>query len=145
MPAVDILNSFYHFYDNSNSNLRANKVKAAIDELALQSTHLSVSSTSNNVSIDINQARSFSHTLNENTTLNILNPPLTGQSVEITLKLQQDSLGSLFTFSWPASFEWPGGIVPTLTTDPLAIDVFKFYTHTAGGTWYAYEVGKDFK
>ena len=105
-------------------------------------TYAAVTSATNATTVDCEAGNSFSHTLTENTTFTFSNPPVTGTSYAFTLKLVQDAGASGFTVTWPTSVDWPAATAPTLTATASAVDVFVFYTHDAGTTWYGFVAGQ---
>ena len=105
-------------------------------------TFAAVTSTSNAVTVDCEAGNSFSHTLTENTTFTFSNPPASGTSFAFTLKLVQDASASGYTVTWPASVDWPSATAPTLTATASAVDVFVFYTHDGGTTFYGFVAGQ---
>jgi hypothetical protein len=107
-----------------------------------EETFAAVTSTSNAVTVDCEAGNSFSHTLTENTTFTFSNPPATGTAFAFTLKIVQDASASGFTVTWPASVDWPSATAPTLTATASAVDVFVFYTHDGGTTWYGFVAGQ---
>jgi len=44
----------------------------------------------------------------------------------LVLVLEQDATGGRMVTSWPGSVRWPGGIRPTLSTDPESVDLIEF-------------------
>ena len=66
------------------------------------------------------------------TTLNITNVP----TESVTIKIIRTENGSS-SISWPSSFEWVNGIVPSLTEET---DVILATTTDGGATWYAWTV-----
>jgi hypothetical protein len=105
-------------------------------------TFAAVTSTSNAVTVDCEAGNSFSHTLTENTTFTFSNPPASGTSYAFTLKIVQDASASGYTVTWPASVDWPSATAPTLTATASAVDVFVFYTHDGGTTFYGFVAGQ---
>ena len=101
-----------------------------------------VTSTTNATTIDCETGNVFSHTLTENTTFTFSNPPASGTAYGFTLKIVQDASASGYTVTWPASVDWPAATAPTLTADANAVDVFVFYTHDGGTTWYGFVAGQ---
>jgi hypothetical protein len=106
-------------------------------------TYAAVTSTTNATTVDCEAGNSFSHTLTENTTFTFSNPPVTGTSYAFTLKLVQDASASGFTVTWPTSVDWPAATAPTLTATASAVDVFVFFTHDGGTTWYGFTAGQE--
>ncbi len=66
------------------------------------------------------------------------NPPASGRGATITLIF---NAANTATVTFPASVEWPGGVVPTWST---GIDVVSFVTVDNGTTWYGFLGGADF-
>ncbi len=64
--------------------------------------------------------------------------PNSGNNGSFTLFLTN---GNSQTVNWPASVDWPNGVVPTLTTSGL--DVLVFTTNDSGTTWYGFVAGRD--
>ena len=56
-------------------------------------------------------------------------------AVSFTLFLTNDATASR-TITWPAAVVWPGGVVPTRTTDANKTDVYTFFTTNNGTKWY---------
>ena len=104
-------------------------------------TFVAVTSTSNAVTVNCEAGNSFSHTLTENTTFTFSNPPTTGTAYGFTLKIVQDAGASGYTVTWPTSVDWPSATAPTLTATASAVDVFVFYTHDGGTTFYGFVAG----
>ena len=105
-------------------------------------TFVAVTSTTNAVTVNSEAGNNFSHTLTENTTFTFANPPATGTAYGFTLKIIQDSGASGYTVTWPSSVDWPAATAPTLTADANAVDVFVFYTHDSGTTFYGFVAGQ---
>jgi hypothetical protein len=105
-------------------------------------TFVAVTSTTNAVTVNSEAGNNFSHTLTENTTFTLSNPPSTGTAYGFTLKIIQDSGASGYTVTWPSSVDWPAATAPTLTADANAVDVFVFYTHDGGTTFYGFVAGQ---
>lgn len=104
--------------------------------------HNAVTSSSNATTIDCETGNVFSIDLDENTTFTFSNPPASGTAYGFTLKVTQVSPGA-FTTTWPASVYWAGGTAPTLTGTTASVDVFAFFTHDGGTTWYGFTAGQD--
>ena len=112
-------------------------------------TFAAVTSSSNATTIDCEAGNVFSHTLTENTTFTISNPPASGTAYGFSLKIVQDASASGYTVTWPSAIIWPsanqyvGTGVPRLTSTASAVDQFVFYTHDGGTTWYGFTAGLD--
>ena len=101
-----------------------------------------VTSTSNAATINCRDGNVFTHVLSENVTYTFSNPPASGRAFGFTLKLVQDAGASGYTVTWPASVDWPAATAPTLTATASAVDVFVFYTHDGGTTFYGFVAGQ---
>ena len=107
---------------------------------------VSNNSATGNVTIDLESGNTFAHTLTGNVTYTFSNPPSTNaqssasQSYGFTLKIKQDGTGSR-SITWPNSIDWAGGSAPTLTGTANSVDVFTFFTHDAGTTYYGFTAG----
>tara|TARA_R100000329_G_scaffold9771_1_gene11118 strand:- start:1408 stop:3261 length:1854 start_codon:yes stop_codon:yes gene_type:complete len=107
---------------------------------------VSNTSATGNVTIDLESGNTFAHTLTGNVTYTFSNPPSTNaqssasQSYGFTLKIKQDGTGSR-SITWPNSIDWAGGSAPTLTGTANSVDVFTFFTHDAGTTYYGFTAG----
>ena len=101
-----------------------------------------VTSSSNATTVNCRDGNVFTHVLTENTTFTFSNPPASGRAFAFTLKLVQDASASGYTVTWPASVDWPSATAPTLTADANGVDVFVFYTHDSGTTFYGFVAGQ---
>jgi hypothetical protein len=93
--------------------------------------------TSGAVTINLNTGNNFSTALAGVVTYTFSNPATSGTVSSFTLKVVNN--GSAIT--WPASVDWPAGTAPTLSASG-ATDVFVFYTHDGGTTWYGFTAGQ---
>lgn len=84
----------------------------------------------------------FAITLSGNTTFTFSSPPASGTAYGMTIKVVQDASASGYTVTWPTSVDWPAATAPTLTATASAVDVFVFYTHDGGTTWYGFTAGQ---
>ena len=105
-------------------------------------SYAAVTSTTNATTVDCEAGNTFTHVLTENTTFTFSNPPATGTAYTFTLKVVQDASASGYTVTWPAAVDWPAATAPTLTATASAVDVFVFYTHDGGTTWYGFVAGQ---
>jgi hypothetical protein len=101
-----------------------------------------VTSSSNSTTVNCQDGNVFTHVLTENTTFTFSNPPASGRAFAFTLKIVQDSGANGYTVTWPASVDWPSATAPTLTATASAVDVFVFYTHDGGTTFYGFVAGQ---
>lgn len=102
-------------------------------------TTIAASGTSQ--TLDLSAGSIFDITLTGNCTISFSNVPSGGFGV--TFVFTQDGTGSR-TVTWPASFKWPGGTAPTLTTTAAGEDVITAFTPDGGTTWYGFEAGLAF-
>lgn len=94
------------------------------------------------MTVDCDASNVFTTTLTANvTTAPTLSSANDGQT--INWFLTQDATGSR-TMTWPSSFKWPGGTVPTLSTVANAVDLLVATYRASTGHWYC-SLAKDFK
>lgn len=106
------------------------------------STETTATISSGTLTIDLNTATAFDVQLNSNiTTLTITNIQGNGKTSSFILMLTAD--GTPRTIVWPASFKWPQGLSPTLTSTNGKKDVFLFYTVDGGTTWISLVTGQN--
>lgn len=105
-------------------------------------SHVTVTSSGNASTVDLNNGYSFAEVLSENTTFSFSNPPASGQAVAFILKIVQDAGASGYTVTWPAAVDWGAATPPTLTATASAVDIFVFYTHDGGVTYYGFTSGQ---
>ena len=133
--AVEFIDMTEGSDDNINFNTRARFNKGIREQ--------SDTLTGTAVTIDQNNATNFVHDLTGNTTYTFSNPAASGDSSSFTLKVIQDSTAR--TITWPTSVDWVGGSAPTLSSASGAVDVFVFFTHDGGTTYYGFVAGQDLK
>ena len=106
--------------------------------------YTAVTMSSNAATLDFRAGNVFQLTLSGGnlTTFTWSNPPSSGTAYGFTLKVIQDSTARSIT--WPAAVDWPGGSAPTLSSGNADVDVFVFFTHDGGTTWYGFIAGQDF-
>ena len=83
----------------------------------------------------------FGVTVNANITTRISNVASAGYTPSCVLQLTGN--GSAFTVVWPASFRWPNGTAPTLTSTLNKVDTIVAYTRDGGTNWFAYISGQN--
>lgn len=98
--------------------------------------------TGTSVTVNVRDGDNFTHTLSGNTTYTFSNPGASGTVSAFTFKVVQDASASGYTVTWPTSVDWPGGTAPTLTATANAVDVFVFFTHDNGTTYYGFVSGQ---
>lgn len=98
--------------------------------------HVVATSVAGVLTLDLTLANSFVTTLFENvTSVVVSNPPATGRYGQFVLKQIQDGAGGAFTVAWPATFKFPAGTDPVMTTANNAIDEVTGRTIDAGAEW----------
>jgi hypothetical protein len=78
------------------------------------------------------------------TTFAFTSVPSAGTVVAVTLMVVQDGTGGR-TITWPASSDYPGGVVPPATTTANALDIWTLFTIDGGTTMYVSLAMKDAK
>lgn len=95
------------------------------------------------LNIDLNMGSSFESTLTENVSdIVVGNINQAGLQQSFTVKFTQDGVGGR-SITWPAAFLWAGGVAPTITVAPNAVDLIVFTTYDGGATWIGAVVGQD--
>lgn len=120
---------------DANGNM---KLQEELQVTAYIETVVSLSGTS--VTVDCDEANSFTLTTSGNTTFTFDYGGInltTDDSYGFTLKV---TAGGTHTLSWPASVEWPGGTAPDAPASGET-DVFVFYTVDGGTNWYGFQAG----
>ena len=100
-----------------------------------------ITSSSNAATLDLRDGDNFLHDLTENVTYTFSNPAASGSVSAFTLKVIQGATAR--TITWPTSVDWAGGTAPTLSTGDDDVDVFVFFTHDGGTTYYGFTAGQD--
>jgi len=94
------------------------------------------------LSLNLNAASVFDVSLNSNiTTFSISNIQSSGLTSSFVLIFTAD--GTLRSVTWPASFKWPGGTAPTITSEIDKKDVYVFFTVDGGTSWQAFISGQS--
>ena len=107
-------------------------------------TSPAASSASGVLTLDFETGSVFEVVLSENvSSLDLINPPLSGRAGACTLILRQDGTGGR-TLAWPGTVRWPGGTEPTISAAPNAVDVISLVTRDGGATWFGFPSGQDF-
>jgi hypothetical protein len=111
-----------------------------------------VTVSSNNVNIDVTKGQTFTLTspsanVNQFTLLNVP----ASSSTAFTLQIVQGSTGrqvGIDTFRTSGGsaipVRWPGGVVPIVTSNANAVDVYSFITFDGGSTLYGVVGGQNF-
>ncbi len=93
---------------------------------------VTVTSSSNAITLNLQAARIFSWTTTEAATVTISNPDATGIKQSFEIWLFQDSTGRVVT--WPGSVKWSNGIAPTLNIANAKYTI-GFSSIDGGTTW----------
>jgi hypothetical protein len=101
---------------------------------------VAITSSAGAATLTMTAGNVFTHTLSEDVTYTFSSPPATGTAYGFTLKVTQDSTAR--TITWPAAVDWPSATAPTLSTGSGDVDVFVFFTHDGGTTWYGFTAGQ---
>lgn len=128
--------------DVANTFTANQAVSAELIATSYNETFAAVTSSSNATTVNCEAGNVFSHTLTEATTFTFSNPPASGTAFGFTLKIVQDASASGFAVTWPAAVDWAAATAPTLTAAASAVDVFVFFTHNGGTTWYGFTAGQ---
>lgn len=128
--------------DVANTFTANQAVSAELIATSYNETFAAVTSSSNATTVNCEAGNVFSHTLTEATTFTFSNPPASGTAFGFTLKIVQDASASGFAVTWPAAVDWAAATAPTLTATASAVDVFVFFTHDGGTTWYGFTAGQ---
>ena len=120
--------------------------KATADQVrdyARKNLVVSATVSSGTLTVNCASADYFTHTLSENITAwTFSNLDGAGHGRTIMIRITQHA-ASAKTVAWPASFKWPNGVAPTLTSTLNAQDVFTFFTRDGGTTYYAFTSGQN--
>ena len=128
--------------DVANTFTANQAVSAELIATAYNETFAADTSSGNATTVNCEAGNVFSHTLTEATTFTFSNPPASGTAFGFTLKIVQDASASGFAVTWPSAVDWAAATAPTLTATASAVDVFVFFTHDGGTTWYGFTAGQ---
>lgn len=93
------------------------------------------------LTIDMAAAHYFMVSLNANVTTLTISNVVASAVNSFVLEFTAD--GTPRTVTWPASFEWPGGTAPTITSTSGKRDIYTCYTSDNGTTWAAFVTGQN--
>jgi hypothetical protein len=94
------------------------------------------------LALNLNTAAVFTVALNANiTSITLSNIQASGRVSSFVLIFTAD--GTARSVTWPASFHWPTGTAPTLTSSNGKEDVFAFFTVDGGTNWQAFISGQN--
>jgi hypothetical protein len=96
-------------------------------------------------STDINCSATNNYilTMNQPTTVVLINPPASGRVYTLKIFVIQDAVGS-HTITWPVSVLWGVAGPPTLSLGPNTTDIIELITYNAGTTWFGIFKGIGF-
>ena len=103
--------------------------------------------SSGTVSLDLTSASIHTVTLSENVTGFQLSGEQSGASTSFVLVLTQDGTGGRtvdLTNFVSRTVKWAGGVIPTVSTNPNATDIFLFTTFNGGTIYYGFVSGQEF-
>jgi len=142
----------------SGVGINATTPTAALDvrePARLQSTYEipeTVTSSSNAITLQVDQSNTFLHTTTENVSKFVLSGVKASSSASFTIKIVQgattartvavDTFETTGGVSIPVN--WPGGVVPTMTNAVNAIDVYSYITFDGGASFYGVVGGQNF-
>ena len=142
----------------SGVGINATTPTAALDvrePARLQSTYeipQTVTSSSNSITLQVDQSNTFLHTTTENVSKFVLSGVKASSSTSFTIKIVQDATTArtvaIDTFETTGGVSipvnWPGGVVPTMTNAVDAIDVYSYITFDGGASLYGVVGGQNF-
>ena len=137
--------SFKETEDYFTATLGGNPARLHVPSYSEKVQSESISSGS--VVIDLTQAAIFSINLTENITGFTVSGEQAGASTSFVLVLTQDGVGGRvvdLTNFVGRTVKWAGGVVPTVSTNPNATDIFLFTTFTGGTIYYGFTSGQEF-
>tara|TARA_B100000902_G_scaffold321925_1_gene315029 strand:- start:63 stop:824 length:762 start_codon:yes stop_codon:yes gene_type:complete len=111
-----------------------------------------VSSSSNSITLQVNQSNTFLHTTSEDVNKFILAGIEASSSTSFTIKIVQNATTArsvaIDTFETTGGVSipvnWPGGVVPTMTNAVDAIDIYSYVTFDGGASLYGVVGGQNF-
>ena len=137
--------------------INATSPTAALDvrePARLQSTYElpgTVTSSSNTITLPVNEHNTFLHTTIENVSKFVLSGVKSGSAASFTIKIVQgaspktvavDVFETTSGVSIPVN--WPGGVVPVMTSVAGSIDVYSYITFDGGTSLYGVVGGQNF-
>ena len=137
--------------------INATSPTAALDvrePARLQSTYElpgTVTSSSNIITLPVNEHNTFLHTTTENVTKFVLSGVKSGSAASFTIKIVQgaspktvavDVFETTAGVSIPVN--WPGGVVPVMTSVAGSVDVYSYITFDGGTSLYGVIGGQNF-
>lgn len=103
--------------------------------------NINAASTTN---IDCALSNNFIVTMSSNiTSLTFSNLPTSGRLFYIALIIKQDATGGR-TLAWPASFKWPSGTGPAITSTANKFDIITIMTFDGGTSWFGFVAGQNY-
>ena len=97
------------------------------------------------LAIDLAKGNTFEIKITENVvSLLLLNPPPVHQAGSAVLIVTQDENGG-WSFAWPGSVIWSGGLPPSVSTAPNAKDIYALLTTNGGASWFGFVGGQTFR
>jgi hypothetical protein len=108
-------------------------------ERTIGGTVTTISSSAGTVTVDCSLGNFYTLQLTENvTSWTFTNVPA---GLKIQIQIKQDT--TVRTVSWPALFDWPNGVVGSVSTTANAVDLLELTTLT-GGVNFLVNLNKNF-
>ena len=123
---------------NVNNNIVE---KAILKSYSEPTVNVSIQGT---YDIDLSQGNTHVVTMTDNTAFTISNFVPGTFTSSVTLVLIQNASGNNIP-SFPSTFKWANGTLPTFSMTPGGIDVLTIITTDGGATWLAFVAGADMK
>jgi len=127
----------YQWTDNQTERMYLEKSTGNLSITGQYIEDYNATGTSGAVTINLDTGNNFSTAMAGAVTYTFSNAAGNGTVSSFTLKVVNN--GSAIT--WPSSVDWPSGTAPTLSASG-ATDVFVFFTHDGGSTWYGFTAGQ---
>ena len=120
--------------------------------MILPSLPQTVESSSNTITLKVDEASTFLHTTIEDVNKFVLEGVKAGSSASFTIKIVQDATTARTvavdnfetTGGVNIPVNWPGGVVPVMTNAVNAIDVYSYITFDGGTSLYGIVGGQNF-
>ena len=125
---------------NVTGDLTGDVSAALVDSDAYTENTVSLSGTT--PAVDMTAGSVFTLSLTGASTFTFSNPPTTGTAQGFTVVITQNA-SSTYAVTWPSSVYWVNGSPPAMTAITGAVDVYTFFTHDGGTTYYGFAAGQN--
>lgn len=125
---------------NITGDLTGDVSAALVDSDAYTENTVSLSGTT--PAVDMTAGSVFTLSLTGASTFTFSNPPTTGTAQGFTVVITQNA-SSTYAVTWPSSVYWVNGSPPAMTAITGAVDVYTFFTHDGGTTYYGFAAGQN--